>query len=230
MTDSTAPLPQLSPFISSNLRSVRTESSWLRGSFVAVFLIFLRCEILMFHDVFYFLLVLTPTSVLAWQEKVGWVERGFTKPFKERVAAGSKDSLAFTTTLEPHSIVRPCTEMLILLCSSPFTRASFSPLLFNLLIDIYLYFIYYIYKFFLLSFHSLMYFFSKFFQGLVFSSCPVQRESESASCLTASSEASPPAEPLTACDQSCQVNTHEHGYVNNAHRIHEHDSSNEYWS
>lgn len=138
VTDSTAPLPQLSPFISSNLSSMRTESSWLRGSFVAVFLIFLRCEILMFHDFFIviiFLPVLTPTSVLAWKEKVGWVERGFTKTFKERVAAGSKDSLAFTTTLKPHSIVWPCTEMLILLCSSPFTRASFSPLLFSLLID-----------------------------------------------------------------------------------------------
>lgn len=135
MTDSTAPLPQLSPFISSNLGSMRTESSWVRGGFVAVFLIFLRCEILMFHDFFYFfiffLLVLTPTSVRAWQERGGWVERRFIKPFKERVAAGSESSLAFTTTLKPHSTVRPCTEMLISLCSSPFTTAFFSPLLFN---------------------------------------------------------------------------------------------------
>ena len=45
-------------------------------------------------------------------------------------------------------------------------------------------------------------------QGLVFSSCPVQKESRSASCLTASCGASPPAGPLTACDLLCQVNTH----------------------
>lgn len=46
------------------------------------------------------------------------------------------------------------------------------------------------------------------FQGLVFFSCPVQRENRSASCLTALWGASPPAGPLMACDLPCQVNTH----------------------
>lgn len=54
------------------------------------------------------------------------------------------------------------------------------------------------------------------FQGLVFSSCPVQMENRSVSCLTALSGASPPAEPCMAYDLLCQVktHTHTHTYIN----------------
>ena len=65
---------------------------------------------------------------------------------------------------------------------------------------------------------------SSIFQGRVCSSCPVQTESRSVSCLTALWGALTPAESHMACDPPCQVNTHTHKYTHTNTHLHKQNS------
>lgn len=216
-------LSQLFFFISCKLSSIRKmifslPNPWVRPYFMAVFSISEQCKILMFHDFFFACLVFS--QIGEWG--LNW------ETFCVTFYAASKISLAFTNSLL--NLTEYCLALLksfyFTLYLTIYYNILFLPLPYAALITTASWCL----MFFLNTYVSYWWLSLSLslFQGLVFSFCPVQMESRSVSCLTASSGASPPAGPLTACDLLFQVITHTSAYKI-FHKMHiEYDHKHKY--